>query len=115
MTVRADALPLPHRVAVRGGPLRRQSQSGDLLLTATPDPSLRPREFSFRWLQVPGVVADVVRRHYREHCHRVFAFTLPRTAEVVRLKWLSAPNVQWDSRVAASSIAAEFEEVLAYE
>lgn len=108
-----DALPMPSSVAVRCAQVRRQSTAGDLLFTHLPDASLSPRQFTFSWAR-HGAVADAIRRHYEDHCLSTFTVTLPRTGEVVHVRWFGPPSIGWNSAVAAS-VTGEFEEVLAHE
>lgn len=96
-------LPTPGTVTVRGAPLRRSTGAGPLLFSATPDAQLVPRVLDLAYVDVPGPVADAIRRHYREHRHRTFLWTLPRTAEVVSARHLSPPTIQWSSDVSASA------------
>lgn len=114
VSVHPDNLPRPNTVAVRYEQARRQSTAGEFLFSHRPDPARSPRVFDVSWVDTHGAVADVVRRHYDEHCFAVFTFTLPRSDEQVKVTWRSAPTIQWRSAVSAS-IAGELEEQLAYE
>lgn len=109
-----DTLPMPSHVAVRSRQVRRRSSSGNMLFGSVPDAALAPRVFTFTWERAHGPVADVVRRHFGDHGRATFTAKLPRTAEVVHVRWLSPPSIQWASAVAAS-MTGELEEVLAHE
>lgn len=102
-------------VTPRGGPVRMQSTDGHLLFTHTPDPDLVPRSWLFEWFSPHGAVGDAIRQHYRQHGEAVFPVTIPRTGEVVHVRWLSPPSIQWASAVSIASIAVELEEALAHE
>lgn len=114
-SVQADALPMPALVELRGAPVRAQSAAGDFVFTRVPDSQMVPRAWVFTWGGAHGAVGDVIRRHYADHFAAAFSFTLPRTAEVVILRWLSPPSIQWSSAVAIASATGEFEECLAHE
>lgn len=107
-------LPVPSDLAVRCRQVRRQSNEGNLVFTGVPDPALAPRLFTFIWRGVHGAIADVLRRHYQDHATETFEAVLPRTAEVVHVRWLSPPSINWSNAVAAS-VTGELEEVLAHE
>jgi hypothetical protein len=113
-TVHADNLPQPNTLAVRFDQARAQTRSGEFLFTNRPDTAQAPRIFEVTWSDTFGAVADVVRRHYRDHAFAVFTFTVPRSGELVKVTWRSPPNIQWRSAVSAS-IAGELEEQLAHE
>jgi hypothetical protein len=109
----ATSLPRPSGVSMQIMQARMQSAAGNLLMTRTPDSQLAPRRFLFSWRDSYGATADAIRRHYREHPFETFSFTLPRTGEVVWLRYHSAPSVNWTS-AASASISAEFDEMLAH-
>lgn len=114
-SIAANALPRPGMVTPRGGPVRLQSRDGHLLFTHTPDPDLVPRSWLFEWFAPHGAVGDAIRSHYDQHGQAVFTVTIPRTGEVVHVRWLSPPSIQWASAVSIASIAVELEEALAHE
>lgn len=109
-----DLLPLPSSIALRSGQARRQS-TGQMLFTNRPDPALNPRRWLVSWgPNAHGAGIDVIRRHYDDHAAAVFTLTLPRTAEVVSVRWLTPPQIQWNNAVSAS-VTGEVEEALAHE
>ena len=110
----ANVLPTPSTVAVRDGTVRTRSAAGPFRFTHTPDAALNQRVFVFTWREESGAVADVLRRHFDDHSRSTFTCKLPRTGEVVHVRWLSPPSIQWRSSVAAS-VTGELEEALAHE
>lgn len=114
-TIAKNALPPPHRVAPQDETVMHTSPQTQLPFQHVPDPTLNPRTFRVSWLSVPAAVGDAIRRHYDEHHGEVFAFTIPRTGEVVNVMWLNHPNIQWASGLMAASVTGELEEALAYD
>lgn len=80
-----------------------------------PDAMLHPRRFRLTWGALHGAAADAIRRHYDDRPHGTFAFTVPRTGEVIVAVWVSPPTIQWASAVVATTVSAEVEEALAHE
>jgi hypothetical protein len=114
MDIQANNLPRPSAVAVQMLQVRRQTPAGNLLMTRVPDTQLAPRRFTLSWREAYGAVGDAIRRHYREHPFETFTFKLPRTGEVVFVRWAAAPSISWTS-AASASITAELDEMLAHE
>lgn len=113
-TIQAGNLPRPSAVEIRAVDVVGQSNAGNFLFTRQPDTALRGRVFLFIYDAAPAAVADAIRRHYREHFAKTFTVKLPRTGEVVRVRHLSSPSIQWHSAAAASA-TVELEEALAHE
>ena len=114
-SIAKNALPSPHLVTHQDETAMLISQQTQLPFQHLPDPDINPRLFRASWLQVPGSVADAIRRHYAEHLDEVFLITIPRTAEVVNVMWRSHPTIQWASGQFAGDVAGAVEEVLAYD
>jgi hypothetical protein len=110
----ADALPMPGSIATRDAQVVRQGQ-GCVTFTAVANALLSPRTFQLVWTAPRGEVADAVLRHYDDHFREAWALTLPRTGEVVKVKWIACPTVRWRTPKVAESIEAQVEEVLAHE
>lgn len=87
---------------------------GETLQSRRPDPEVKPRVFVLGWDNCYGAVGDAVRRHYRENPFGTWMFTVPKTAEVVTVYWLTPPSISWASAVSAS-MTGELEEALAHE
>lgn len=111
---RDNMLPPPATVTVRGAPVRRSSAAGSLLFSSTPDAQLVPIVIDLAYVNAPGPVLDALRRHYREHGRETFLFTIPRTSEVVSVRYLTPPAFQWGSAVAGSA-TVELEVQLAHQ
>jgi hypothetical protein len=110
-----DLILTPAFVQVLDESVVLQSEIGNLPRFHRPDPTLHPRRFLLTWSQPNGTVGDWARRHYDEHPHEVFVFTVPRTGELVHAMWAAPPHIQWASATTVASITAEVEEVLAFE
>lgn len=108
-------IPQPAAHSILRMQARRQSSEGSMLFTAVPDPAQAPRRIRYEYRDPHGAIGDVMRRHYDEHALKTFSLTLPRTEEIVTVRWLGPPSLSWSSASSVASIAAEFEEVLAHE
>jgi hypothetical protein len=111
----ADLLPPPAAVTLHDDSIARRSDQGAVLLSARPDPAIKPRSWQLDWATTNGAVADVVLRHYDDHRTETWTFKVPRTAELVTVRWLSRPVVRWHTSQVAESISGEIEETLAHE
>jgi hypothetical protein len=111
----ADLLPPPAAVTLRDDSIVRRSNQGAILLSARADAALKPRSWQLDWAVVNGAVADVVLRHYDDHRLETWTFKVPRTAELVTVRWLSRPAVNWRTSQVAESISGQIEETLAHE
>jgi hypothetical protein len=110
-----NMLPTPSLVEIVDDSIVLISTIGQLPRHHRPDTTLHPRRFVLTWQDKNVAVGDAIRRHYDDHPYDVFTFVVPRTLEVVRALWASPPTIQWASVTTAASIAAEVEEVLAYQ
>jgi hypothetical protein len=113
-TIQSDNLPRPSSFDVRCTKKRTISAAGNFVFMRQPDAALSPRQFMFTYTQCPAPVIDAVRRHWDEHNAATFTVKLPISAEVVTVRYLSPPSIQWNSAVTASA-TVELEEALAHE
>lgn len=113
-TIPSDLLPTPSTCAVQDASILRVSQGGETLQIHAPDAAVKPRVWVLTWENSYGAVGDAVRRHYRENPFGTWMFTVPKTAEVVTVYWLTPPSISWASAVSAS-MTGELEEALAHE
>lgn len=114
-TIQVGVLPPPHAVSFRDETVRHVSSAGQLPFGHTPDPDVNPRLLSLTWANLNGAAAEAIRRHYDEHPHAVFAITLPRSGEVVRIQFEGPPLIQWANNAFASRVTVEVSEALAFE
>lgn len=102
----------PHTVAVVDRSVQLRSTIGTMPWHHEPDPQLKPRQFRATWRTVRREVARSIEQHHDEHEDAVIEFPLP-SGEVVRAQWSGPPTIQWSTAVAAASVTAVFDEVLA--
>jgi hypothetical protein len=115
-SIAPDNLPQPNSVLIADeSAVRLSTVPSSVPRWHRPDPTLMPRRFLLAWTNAHGVVGKAVRQHFDEHPHAVFTFVMPRSGEVIRAMWAAPPDIQWASFHTVASIAAEVEEVLAYE
>jgi len=114
-TVPRDVVPTPATVDLIDDSVVLLSPFGRMPRQHRPDPTLHPRRWGVVWVRPNGALGDWARRHYADFPHEVFSFKLPRSGEVVFVKWRGPPNIQWSSATTVAGISAEVEEVLAHE
>ena len=115
MTIAANNLPNPsvaHDIEDR--PRRITPSWSQTVLRAIPDDHLRPRRWLLGWDNVPRAVAVAIREHYAAHRWATWSWTVPRTGEVVFVRWLSPPAISWRTATSASA-TAELGQALAVE
>jgi hypothetical protein len=111
----ADLLPRPAAVTLRDVSVMRQSSRGAIMQTVRPDTALKPRSWQLDWATTNGAVADAVLRHFDDHRLETWTFKLPRTGELVTVRWMGCPQVRWRTSQVAESITGQIMETLAHE
>lgn len=114
MKIAANNLPMPGMIAERFEPRTRRSAGGDFRFRNTPDPLNKRRSWLLTWQQVPSATADAVWQHYREHSVGTFTWFVPRTAELIPVRWVTPPAFSWTSPQQVT-VTAEIEQAEAFE
>lgn len=116
MTIAASNLPRASVVDQDDGLVRHQSdyRSGGILHTRTPDPEVVPVVWRLHYIAVRPEVIAALRAHWRQHRLGDFDWTPPGASAAVRVTYLEAPSISWDS-ASSGNATVRLEAALAHD
>lgn len=115
MSIQSTNLPQPSSVdeRVRTGIRQSVQVQSAMILTEVADAENQPSTFRLSYEGVNRSVIDALAQHYEQHHAGSFVWYEPQGGAAHAVRYLSPPNINWTSAVAASA-TLELEEVLAH-